>query len=153
MLRVLRFASLFLVALTLGLAFCHVMEVPGKLRLSGPEWLTVQHNLYVAFGPALGAWIEVGGIVLTWAVIFLARRRRGGRWTLAAAVCTTAGLGVWFVMVAPVNAALNGWTPDTLPADWTAYRNRWEAGHAVHAALFALGFGALVAAILAETPE
>jgi hypothetical protein len=86
-------------------------------------------------------------------VAFLARGRRGARWTLAAALCVTAGLGVWFAMVAPVNAALSGWTPETLPADWTEYRNRWEAGHAVHAVLFALGFSALAAAILAETPE
>jgi hypothetical protein len=39
-------------------------------------------------------------------------------------------------------AALSGWTPATLPADWTRFRDRWEFGHAVHAALFALGFGA-----------
>src|SRR3954447_3865402 len=38
-LKVLRFVSLFLMALTLGLTFCHVMEIAGKLRLSGAEWL------------------------------------------------------------------------------------------------------------------
>src|SRR3954470_7602210 len=97
-LKVLRFLSLLLVALTLRLTFCHVMEIPGKLRLSGAEWLTVQHNLYIAFGPALGAWIEVGAILLTWITAFLARERRPAfRWTLAAAVCTSAGLAVWFL--------------------------------------------------------
>jgi hypothetical protein len=45
MLRSLRFVNLLLVALTFGLTWCHVMEIPGKLRLSGPEWLGVQHNL------------------------------------------------------------------------------------------------------------
>ncbi len=153
-LKVLRFLSLFLVALTLGLTFCHVMEIAGKLRLSGAEWLTVQHNLYVAFGPALGAWIEVGAIVLTWAVAFLVRRHRPAAWlTLGAAACTSAGLGVWFLLVAPMNAALSGWTPETLPGDWTGYRDQWEAGHAVHAVLFACGFGALAVAILAEMSE
>jgi hypothetical protein len=71
--------------------------------------------------------------------------------TLGAAACTSAGLGVWFLLVAPMNAALSGWTPETLPGDWTGYRDQWEAGHAVHAALVACGFGALVIAILAET--
>ena len=47
-LRAVRFLALLLTALTLGLAFCHVMELPGKLRLAGPDWLTVQHNLYIA---------------------------------------------------------------------------------------------------------
>lgn len=152
-LKAVRFLNLLLVALTLGMAFGHVMEVPGKLRLDGAAWLTVQHNLYVAFG-VLGAAIEVLAIVLSWAVFFLVRRRRPARsWTLAAVVCVTAALAVWFAVVAPVNAVLSGWTPETLPADWTGYRDRWEAGHALHAALFGLGFSALVVALLAETPD
>ena len=148
-----RFLSLFLVALVLGLTFCHVMEIPGKLRLSGPEWLTVQHNLYVAFGPALGAWIEVVSILLTWAAAVLVRGRKPAfGWTLTGALCVSAGLAVWFLLVAPMNAVLNAWTPETLPVNWTKVRNRWEIGHAVHCGLFALGFGALLVGVLAETP-
>jgi hypothetical protein len=152
-LKTTRFLSLLLVALTLGMTFCHVMEIPGKLRLDGAEWLTVQHNLYVAFG-IVGAAIEVLSILLTWAVAFMARKRRpAAYWTLGAALCVTLGLIVWFALVAPMNAALSGWTPETLPADWASYRNQWELGHAIHAALFGLGFGALVVALLAETPD
>lgn len=149
-LKTTRFLSLLLVALTLGLTFCHVMEIPGKLRLDGGQWLAVQHNLYVAFG-RVGAVIEVASILLTWLLVFQVRRRPAFYWTLAAAVAVTAGLADWFLMVAPMNAALSGWTPATLPADWTAYRNQWELGHAIHAALFGLGFSALVGALLAET--
>jgi hypothetical protein len=71
MLRPLRFVNLLLVALTFGLTWCHVIEIPGKLRLSGPEWLSVQHNLYIAFGGPVGAPIEVAAILLTWAVLWL----------------------------------------------------------------------------------
>ena len=67
-LKVTRFLSLLLVALTLGMVFCHVMEIPCKLRLAGPAWLAVQHNLYIAFG-RLGAVIEVLSILLTWVVV------------------------------------------------------------------------------------
>ena len=152
-LKILRFLNLLLVTLTFGLTWCHVMEIPGKLRFDGAQWLAVQHNLYVAFGPPLGAPIEVTSILLTWGVFFLVRRRRTAAfWTLAAAVCVTGGLVVWFRLVAPMNAVLAGWTPETLPADWTAVRNRWETGHAIHALLFGLGFSALVVALLAETP-
>jgi hypothetical protein len=152
-LKATRFVSLLLVALTLGMTFCHVMEIPGKLRLAGPDWLTVQHNLYVAFGVA-GAAIEVLAILLTWVLVLQVRKRRPALyWTLGAAGCVTAGLIVWFMLVAPMNAALSGWTPATLPADWTGYRDQWEAGHAVHALLFGLGFSALVIALLAETPH
>ena len=151
-LKVMRYVSLLLVALTLGMTFAHVMEIPGKLRLDGATWLAVQHNLYVAFG-VVGAAIEVLAIVLTWLLVLMVRRRRPAfSWTVAAAVCVSAGLVDWFLLVAPMNVALSVWIPGTLPADWTRYRDQWEIGHAIHAGLFALGFSALVLALLAETP-
>lgn len=153
-LRTFRFLSLLLVALTLGLAFCHVMEIPGKLRLAGPDWLRVQQNLYVAFGPPLGAGIEVAAIACTWLTALLTRHRRPAfAWTVAAGVAVTTGLALWGLVVAPVNTAVNGWTAATLPPNWTAWRFRWELGHAIHALCLALGFAALVAALLAETPD
>jgi hypothetical protein len=150
-LKVVRYLSLLLVALTLGMTFAHVMEIPGKLRLDGATWLTVQHNLYIAFG-VVGAAIEVLAIVLTWILVLMVRRRRPALWwTLAGAICVSAGLADWFLLVAPMNAALNVWTPETLPVDWTRYRDQWETGHAIHAALFGLGFSALVIALLTES--
>jgi hypothetical protein len=152
-LKVLRFVTLLLVTLTLGLVFAHVMEIPGKLRLDGPTWLTVQQNLYVGFG-VIGSIIEIAAIVLAWILAFAVRRRRPAfYWTVGAAVAVTVGLAVWFALVSPMNTVLSAWTPETLPADWTAVRDQWELGHAIHCGLFLLGFGALVIALLAETPE
>ena len=138
-------AATVLVALIFGLAFAHVVELPGKLRLDGPTWLTVQQNLYVGFGP-LAAVAEPFAILATWLLVFMLRGPRPGfRLALLAAICTTSGLLVWAWVVAPMNTLLNGWTPATLPSDWTACRARWELGHAVHAALFGLAFLALLA--------
>jgi hypothetical protein len=150
LLKVLRFLNLLLVALTLGMAFCSALEYPGKLNLNGAEWLTVQHNIYLAFG-VVGAIIEVTAILTTWIVFAQLRGWKLARvLTLLAAVCATAALGIWFAWVDPVNTALNAWTPETLPDNWTSFRDRWEAGHAASAALFALAFSALVVAILSE---
>lgn len=57
-LKAARFLGLAPVAPTLGPTFCHVTETPGKPRLPGTAWLTVRQDVYVAFGPALAAWIE-----------------------------------------------------------------------------------------------
>jgi len=57
---------------------------------------------------------------------------------------------VWAAFTAPVNAALSGWTAATLPADWTAWRDKWEASHAAHAALLALAFALLVRGALRD---
>ena len=152
MLRTLRFPNLLCVALTLGLAWSHVLELPGKLRLDAAHWLEVQHNLYVAFGPPVGAPIEVAAIVLSWIVYCKTRRRHpAARWTLVAACCTTLGLVLWFWLVAPMNAIIDAWTPQTLTPDWISVRDRWEAGHAAQCVLFGAGFGSLLAALLSET--
>ncbi len=137
--------SLTFVALTLGLLFAHVLEIPGKLRLNGGQWLDVQHNLYIGFG-TVGAVLEVAAIVACW-LLWLMLRRHGdtaARHALVAAIAATVALAVWTAAVAPMNAALSGWTAATLPADWTAYRNQWEAGHAVGAVLFLIAFIALL---------
>jgi hypothetical protein len=153
-LRVVRFLALLCVALTLGLAFAHVMEIPGKLRLPGEVWLIVQQNLYVAFGPPLGAGIEVAAIALTWLTAVLGRHRRPAfALSVAAGTAVTLGLAVWGLIVAPANTTLSAWTVATLPPDWAAVRFRWELGHALHAACLAVGFMALLGAILAETPD
>ncbi len=127
--------SLLLVALTLGMTFCHVMEMPGKLRLDAGTWLAGQQKLYVAFG-TVGAVIEVLAILLTWPVAVQVRHCQPAfRCTVAAGGYVSAGLAVWFALVAPVNNVLSGWTPAILPSDWSSYRDRWETGHAIHAAL------------------
>jgi cytochrome b561 len=108
----------------------------------------VQQNLYIGFGP-LAAVVEPLGILLTWAMVFMLRQDRPAFWlALLAALCVTAGLVVWALVVSPMNTRLNGWTPATLPADWIASRDQWELGHAVHAMLFGVAFCALLATML-----
>jgi hypothetical protein len=137
--RFLRIACLTCVVLTLGLSFAHVLEFPGKLQLDGAQWLLVQHHLYVGFG-TVGAAIEVLAIVLAWVLALRLRGSPGSRAALAAAISTSIGLIEWALVVAPMNARLNGWTAATLPPDWIAARNRWEAGHAGQAILFFVAF-------------
>jgi hypothetical protein len=137
--RVLWFAGLVLVALIFGLAFAHAMELPGKLRLDGPTWLTVQQNLYIGFGP-LAAVVEPLGVAVTWLLAWRLWRRRGFAIAVAAALCVSVGLVEWALIVAPMNTRLNAWTTATLPADWTACRDQWEFGHILHAILFGAAF-------------
>jgi hypothetical protein len=138
--KILRFISILLTALTLGLLFAHVLEIPGKLRFDGATWLTVQQNLYVGFG-TIGAVIEIAAILAAWLVVLAAYRRGSPIGALlAAAIAASVGLGLWVALVAPVNDALSGWTPQTIPADWQSYRNQWELGHALHGLCFLLAF-------------
>lgn len=116
----------------------HVLELPNKLRVDGPLWLAVQQHLYNGWGPFIGAPTEIGGLLIS--LVLLAAYRKHAR---AAALFSLAVAGYggmllsFFLLNAPVNEALNRWTPEMLPADWASYRLQWEIGHAI-AALFAL---------------
>jgi hypothetical protein len=50
---------------------------------------------------------------------------------------------IWWLLIAPVNAHLAEWTPATMPPDWERAR----------AVCRIVGLAALVASLLAETPE
>ena len=123
-----------------------MLEIVGKLRLDRREWLTVQQNLYAAFGPVGGA-CEVLAIALTWLSLRQRPpRSRERRLTLMAAIATSVGLITWATVVSPMNTVLSAWTRESVPAEWTAVRNRWETGHAAQCALFAFAFIALAIA-------
>jgi hypothetical protein len=134
--RRVRLAAAFAALVSFALAFAHVAELPGKLRLDGPAWLTVQQDLYIAFRP-IGAVVEPVAVVLAWLLAWRTgwRQEGAGRAT-AAALCVSAGLIAWAALVAPMNSRIDAMRPDALPVTWTAVRDRWECGHAAHAALF-----------------
>jgi len=69
----------------------------------------------------------------------------------ASASSGTAMLATFFVLNAPVNQAVNGWTSASLPNDWPAYRMRWEIGHALAALMAIIALAAVLRAHFAET--
>ena len=141
-------------ALLIGFLAClapmaHLLELPNKLRLNGPLWLAVQQNLYNGWGPVIGAPTEICGLIIS--LVLLAANRRRQRLALLfglAAVFYFGMLLTFFLLNAPVNEAVNTWTPATLPADWASYRLRWETGHALAAMFALLGLAAVGSATL-----
>jgi hypothetical protein len=127
---------------TLPLA-AHVLELPAKLSLDGPMWLTVQQRLYRGWGPIFGP-IEIAALATAAWLYFISPAQR--RSYLIAGVCFALMLVCFFVFNDPVNKAVLGWTVSTLPADWPDYRARWEIGHALAAALSVIAFFVLVVA-------
>jgi hypothetical protein len=142
----LRRANLILAVLAVLAPVAHVLELPNKLALDGPLWLSVQQHLYRGWGPLLGGPAEIGALASSVAVLALERRATGRWWVLVACLAYAGMLAVFFAFDAPVNAALSGWTPASLPADWPRYRLRWECGHVAAAALSLVGLAALIRA-------
>ena len=67
-------------------------------------------------------------------------------WRLAAIAAAIQVLAVLFSLAAPVpiNNRIIQWTPQSLPADWKAQENRWDAYHLLRTCGLIVGFAALV---------
>ena len=145
-----RFITLVLTALLMGMTFCHVLEMPAKMRYPASFYLTIHRSLYVAFGPPnIGVFIEIGAILAAVVLVFLVRKERPDFWwTLIGAVCLVVGLIVFFMFVEPANVAMKRMIIDMPPDDFFYWRNQWEYGHAAHFVLNLLGFSALLQSIL-----
>ncbi len=151
--RIWRFFTVAVAALSMGMAFSHALEMPAKIGYDASLWTTLQHSLYQAYG-TVGAVIEVGSVLAAILLAFMVYDRRPAFYfTVLGAACLAAAFAAWVVFVAPVNAAVNTWTDGAIPADWTRFRDQWEYAHAARFVLQLVGFGSLVVSVLAETPS
>jgi hypothetical protein len=151
-----RFVAMLLAALTLGLGFCHLMQLPSRLGWDQYLWVgsTVQGGLYAAFG-SVGAVIFVATVIALALHAYFTREhgRPGSRLALIAALLFALALVLWWALIYPVNVELAKWVNGPVPSDWTSYRARWEWGHAVIALTELIGFASLIASVLADTPR
>lgn len=152
MVRIWRFLTLMFTALDMAMAFCHLLQLPPRMRYDGALWRRTQ-SMYQFFGPPVGATLEGGALLSTIILSFLVRRRPlASRWTLAGTLFFAASQALWWIWVAPVNAKMVNWRPESLPQGWQRLRMQWEYTHAGRAVLMIIGFGALLYSTLAETP-
>ncbi|MGH3310668.1 MAG: hypothetical protein ACRDP3_08785 [Streptomyces sp.] len=146
-------------------AVAHVLELPGKLRLSRADYSMVQRIYYPGFTIA-GAG-EFPGIIV--AAVALALTGTGGPdFPLrATGLVALAGMqAVYWLRVHPVNGFwLEGEDLDRFSAgffsfgarrreagrggsvEWTDLRARWESGHAIRAALSVVAVTTLIVAL------
>ena len=147
-LKLLRFATILLVALLSGLAFAHVLEQPAKMQYAAELYITLQKSLYVQWGPPhIGGVLEPSAIAATGLVAFLMRKKERGLWFSLGALFALllAFPVVFFWLVAPANAAFLATTLPSIPPNWTDLRSNWEMGHAIR---FALQVAALALLVL-----
>jgi hypothetical protein len=147
-----RFVTIVLTSLLLGTTFCHVLEMPAKMKFHGPLWMMLQQNLYRAFA-TVGGGVEIGAILGAVVLTFLVREDRQAFYpTLIAAISlAVAFFVVWVFVTNAVNVQVLKWTAESLPPDWMRQRTRWDYSHAARFVLQLIGFGALLLSVLRET--
>lgn len=146
-----RLMTLILAALSMGMAFCHTLELPAKMQYDAALWTTINQSLYQQFGSLPGIFCEVGAVLTAIGLTVLVRKRRPAfYWTLIGAALLALSLIVWFALVAPMNAEFAQWTVDSIPANWMQVRNQWEYTHAGRFVLQLLGLCTLQISLLVE---
>lgn len=143
--------TLLVAALSLGASWSHILQIRGKAAWDGPFWRAAMESLYRDYA-IIGGPVELAAIVLAcWLALSLRRDRAARPWAFAgAALLAVAFFGLWLGFIAPINAVFATWTPETVPAGWTVWRDRWEFWHAMIALVKACGFVALVLAVLPQ---
>jgi hypothetical protein len=141
-----QFFSVFLRGLVTGISCSHFLQRGPKKTLQPAQFLAVQQVLLRNYGPAVGG-LELGAFVATLAMAIVGWNQATVR-TLAilASACVLAMVIIWAVWI---NPTVNSWTPESIPSEWTEFRDRWHALHAVRLILSAIGFTAVITASLA----
>lgn len=127
--NILRFASIFLVVLSLGPGLAHLLELVNKMKLSGREYLIVQ-QIY-------RGWSLLGIVIFlslaSSLVITITSYRQGTQFglKLAAVISIILSQVVFWAFTYPVNIETKNWT--ILPSNWMALRDKWEFSHAAGA--------------------
>ncbi len=149
----LRFATILLAALAMGMKLTHAFELAPKLEWSPDLYLAVQTSLYRVFG-RIGPFLEVGAFLCAATLAYRLRGQRAFAFTLVGALSILASLTVWVVFVLPANGHINAWAASgTMPEDWMHWRAQWQYGQAATFALHLTALSALVASILGDTPR
>jgi hypothetical protein len=155
-LRVWRFITLLLAALSLTMESAHVLELPQKMQFNAQMYAAINSSLYRWFA-IVGAAYQLGSMAAAAGLAFLVRRHRPSfGWTLAGAGCLMLAFVVWLSVVAPVNAEVAealAAAPASVPEIWMLLRNRWEYGHAAGFVIQLIGFSMLLFSVLVETPQ
>lgn len=153
MLRTWRFLTMMLTALSMGVALCHLLQMPAQLVMQPAQWLAILQTQDIPAFAAFGIWFEVGAvsaaIILT---LSLRNRYPTYGWTLLATLCLIATHASFWMWIDAINREFGVLTAQTLPVDWQEFRDQWVSVHAARAALQVVALASLVLSVLVETP-
>jgi hypothetical protein len=152
-LKIMRLIALVIAFLATTAPISHLLELPTKLSLDGPLWLSIQQHLYPGWSAFYGP-IQILALLVCIVLFFVSRRDPDYRNAyLVAALCYISMILYFFLFNDWVNQTLAHWTASTLPADWTKYRLKWETGYALAALFSLIAFVTLLHARIREASE
>lgn len=156
LLRIMRFVTFMLASLGMTFGAAHTLELIPKMNYAPELYAEVTSTLYKYYG-TIGGPIQVSSILASVILSFLSRRSRGFWLTVAGTFCLIVSLGLWFVLVQPVNVewanVLQTGPRSAVVQSYLKLRERWEYGHVVAFIVWFFGVTLLTLSIIADTPQ
>lgn len=153
MIRAWRLVTILLVGLSMGMAFCHLLQMGPRMQYDVWLWKYTK-GMFIFFGPSLGIVVEAAATLLCGGLlIFIRGRGDAFRWTVLCTVCMVIAHSAWWLLIYPVNQETIGWTKLSIPSNWYIFRALWECTHAARAIFEIVGFALLIVSVLSETPK
>jgi len=150
-LRLTLFVHVFLFALVVGVFWGTWFSLSRSMSsITASTFLEVGHTMINNLGGPMAVLMPTTLVSAVPVLFMLYRRHRRASFSLilAGAALLVVALVITLSVNVPIDYAINRWTVDTLPSDWTSIRNRWEAYHAARTFISLAGFGSALAAIL-----
>lgn len=150
-LRLTLFVHVFLFALVLGVFWGTWFSLSRSMSsITPPTFLEVGHTMIANLGGPMAVLMPATLLSAVPALVMLYRLRRRASFylVLVGAAMLVVALVITLSVNVPIDYAINRWTVDSLPPDWTTIRNRWEAYHAARTFISLAGFGSALAAAL-----
>jgi uncharacterized membrane protein len=154
-LRIAYFVNILLYALVMGVFWGTWFSLSRSIASIKPEvFLDIGHTMIANLAGPMSLLMPAALISSVLLLVVLARERRGAvlYFVVASFLLMIAALVITLAVNVPIDNDISRWTPNTLPADWTAARDRWEAYHTLRTFLSATALGCVVASALCWVP-
>jgi hypothetical protein len=155
-LRIARFANLFLVALLAGLLVGVFIVELALLEVSASVYTAVEkpkHEIFEPIMPVVNTLVIFSGLLV---VLLLIRDRK--TWvfglTVIGVACTIVATTTTLLVNVPINSEIiNVWSVNDPPADWAQVRDGWNLFHAVRTLLAVVALFCLLLAAMMPQPQ
>jgi hypothetical protein len=124
---------------------------PRISRLDDTVHARAAQTLANALGAAMPFWYALS-LLLAIAVTFLAQTTWSRPWWLA--LCSTLIFAIMIIysvlLPVPINKQIARWQPDSLPANWRAFRRRWDTLHTIRVVFLIVALIFLIASVVIQ---
>jgi hypothetical protein len=129
--KIAQFVSLVLVALVTGVFWGSWLGLSRSIQALTPEtYLAIGHAMIGNLAPVMPVLVILATV--SQVVLLVQLRSRGSGAFLASLIAFAMFLlavAVTLLVEVPIDNQIRSWTLSSLPADWRAIRDRWEAFH------------------------